>query len=187
MRQPLAFFFTLVLVGFTLGCLMGCSSAVNAPSGKYYLVTGSMEPLASYKSLEIAAVKNETGQAIEESLLSQIFQVTQRTFLDSGLFHQVNGMTEPYEDAAHGELGVVSVVPSLVLMSNESNDSEVTVEYAFDDHNEGIRIATLQVLGRGGDVGLEAAIQSVGTGLSRALLTQVDRESVATQGSRGYY
>ena len=43
------------------------------------------------------------------------------------------------------------------------------------------------VLGRGGDVGLEAAIQSIGTGLSRALLTQVDRESATTQGSRGYY
>ena len=146
-----------------------------------------MKPLSDYKRVVIMPVKNETGHSVDSTILGQVFNVSRRTFLDSGLFHEVNGMTEPYFDEAGSD--VVYVVPVLFSVSDKPKVSELTLEYAFDDRSEGIRIASLQVVGRGGDVGLDAAVQSVGTGLSRALLSQVNRNSVssASDGARRYY
>lgn len=173
MKKPLPFLITLILVSLTLGCLMGCSTPVRAPRGSYYKMDGSMLELAQYKRVNIDAVVNQVQEPVDAVILEEIKNVSKSAFMNSGLFYEVNGLTGPFFNEIGPESKELEVIPSLVSLDADKGDSRVLMHYAFIDKSTGRELVWVQIIGHGGEVGVNGAIQGVGIGLSKMFAEEI--------------
>lgn len=185
MQKPLPFFLTLVFVAFTLGCLMGCSTPVDATRGSYHKIDGSSHALAQYRRVEVASVVNQTQEDVAESTLEGLFYVSKSSFINSGQFYEVNGTTGPFYNEVGPESKRLEVIPSLVSFDKGVGDARILMHYAFIDEDTGKEIVWIQVAGHGGEVGVNGAIQGVGIGLSQMLLEEVFKKASPLKHARG--
>ena len=185
MQKPLPFFLTLVFVAFTLGCLMGCSTPVDATRGSYHKIDGSSRDLAQYKKVEVSAVVNQTQEGVDTTTLEELFNVSKSAFINSGLFYEVNGTTGPFYNEVGPESKRIEVIPSLVSLDKDVGDSRILMHYAFIDQETGKEIVWIQVVGHGGEIGVNGAIQGVGVGLSQMLLEEVTKKKSPLRHTQG--
>jgi hypothetical protein len=185
MQKPLPFFIALVLVALTLGCLMGCSTPIDGTRGSYQKIDGSARALAEYKRVEITPVVNQTQEVVATAILEDIFSVSKSSFINSGLFYEINGLTGPFYKETGPASKCIKVIPSLVSLNKDSGDTRILMHYAFIDEASDHEIVWIQVVGYGGEVGLNGAIQGVGLGLSQMLLEEITKKTNLLRHTRG--